>query len=473
MRQNLLVRIIFTIILLLTMILVPTAPVSAADVNLKSAAMGTDTSAVTSAAGWVDVGTAPANTANVNGSTSAGDKILVVASFHAEETVSMLGSFRIRNNAGTPILSSEFVRELSVVKANDTGIGSIVHIFTATDGTDDSFTLQHSTTAGTMTTAATIVAIPLATSEGSLPYGEFTRTDPDAVNGTTWEEVGDDISTPTTCRTGAVTLGNNAHIYVAASIETEQDGGGNDTGSWKLQYSTDSNFDSDVRELGTTMMRYLSGNGDIGLSGLVGLAQNQPSGPYYFRVMHYGEDTSVTTNKVSLVAVGLEDGSHYLQAWGKTLASDTTQSTSLEGVTGGSVTFTPDVSSSDLFMHAVFQMGATKTSLSTYDISLDGYSTQDEHRFISSATDVGAGNSAGLTSITNTEYTLSLNHSISDGAETLTTSNVSLVGFAMGYDTETPPIPEWPTYLLVGSGMVLVVVYFWFRRDRAIATNSR
>ncbi|MFC2040275.1 hypothetical protein ACFLTW_03785 [Chloroflexota bacterium] len=431
MKQSLLIRIIITFILLLTVILVPTTPVKAADVNLKSAAIGTgfhiqNANTLT----WVDVATA-----NVNTSTVADDKILVVASFDAEETKAMVGSFRIRNNAGTPITSSEFQRELTgPAKINDDGIGSIVQIFTATDGTDDSFTLQHSTTALDMTTYATIVAIPLETSAdpGLLPYAEFYGTTPDSIDvADTWEDV-DVGGGGASARTGAVTLGNTAHIYVAASIETEQDGGGVDTGTWKVQYSTTSDFTSDVRELGTPVMRHLSGNGDIGLTGLVGLAQSQPPGSYYFRVMHMGTHTSVTTNKVSLVAVGLEDGSHYLQAWEKTLASDTTQSTSLEGVTGGSVTFTPDVAVSDLFMHAQYQIGATDTSTATYDISLDGYNTQDEHRFIASSTDVGAGASVGLTSITNTAYTLGLNHAISVGTQTLTTSNVVLVGFAMG-----------------------------------------
>ncbi|MFC1945204.1 hypothetical protein ACFLWF_00455 [Chloroflexota bacterium] len=466
MKKNQLIRITITFIWLFTLVFIPTASVKAADVNLKSAAIGTGTHVQSSTGTWTDVDTA---TANVNTSTDADDKILVVASFDAKETKAMVGSFRIRDGDSANF-SSEFSRTLSVVRADDSGIGSIVQIFTA-DNANDSFTLQHRTTVASMTTSATIVAIPLETSFGPLPYGEFTGTTPDSVNSIdTWEEVGGNA------RTGAVTLGNDAHIYVAASIEGEQTSGGGDTGSWKLQYSTDSDFLSDVRELGATCTRLLSVNGDVGLTGLVGLAQSQPAGNYYFRVMHMGTATSITTNKVSLVAVGLEDGSHHLQAWEKTLASDTTKSTTLEGVTLGSVTFTPDVSSSDLFMHAQYQIGATAASLSTYDIFVDkavDYDTEDEDRYLSGSSDVGAGISIGLTSISNTGHTLTLRHAISDGAQTLTTSNMVLVGFAMGYDTETPPIPEWPTYLLVGSGMVLVVVYFWFTRRRTVARQPR
>ncbi|MFC1872261.1 hypothetical protein ACFLYV_00860 [Chloroflexota bacterium] len=479
MKKSLLIRITITLVLLLTVMLIPATPVKALDVNLKSAAIGTGTDVLDATVTWTDVvddgDGAGAATANVNTSTEAGDKILVVASFDAEETKAMVGTFRIRDNDSTSF-SSEFNRELTgPAKVNDSGIGSIVQIFTSEDG-NDIFTLQHYTTVASMTTSATIVAIPLATSEGPLPYGEVYRTTTDTVEGSSaWEEVGDDASTPTTCRTGAVTLGKAAHIYVTASIESQQSGGGTQIGSWKLQYSTD-NFSTAGIDLDVTMDRSFAGNNDKGLMGLVGLLQSQEPGSYYFRVMHMGTGTGVATNKVSLVAVGLEDGSHYLQAWKITPSSDTTSSTTLEGVTGGSVTFTPDVSSSDLFMHAQYQISADDVSTATYDILVDklvDYDTQDEHRFIASGTDTGSGVSVGLTSTSNTLHTLALRHAINDNLKTLTTSNVALVGFAMGYDTETPPIPEWPTYLLVGSGMVLVVVYFWFRRNRAIATNSR
>ncbi|MFC2040200.1 hypothetical protein ACFLTW_03375 [Chloroflexota bacterium] len=468
MNKRQLVRITITLGLLLTMILVPTAPVSAADVNLRAPAIGVGSDTETVGATWSPIATADVHLSGL----SSGDRVLVISSVSTSEPdKAMIGSFRIRNH-DTSLTSTTFMRELTDPRDVDYGLVSVIDIFTADGDDNDAYTIEHSTNNPDIISDATIVAIPLETLDGeterTLPSGEKEYASIDTVpNDTTWEEVGGD----TNCRTPNVVVEIDSHIYVAASIESQSTGGGTPTGYWRLEYSTDG-FETPI-VVGNAISRSMDGNNDLGNITLIGLIESATPNTYEFRVAHSGTTDAVQTNKVNLVAVALNDGIHHLQAWKAEASPDTTINTSLENVAGATLAFTPDVSSSDLLVHSQFNMSGTTASGSTSQhaitVSQGPYTTQEMFRFISDGSDTGSGSSVGLTSITNSSCTVNLQHAIDTG--TLTTSTPLLLAFAAGYDTETPPIPEIPTYLMVGGGMVLVVAYYLFRRRPALARN--
>jgi len=443
--------------------LLPT-PALADDVDLRAAALHTYSNTQPTAETWATIATA-----DVSGSgLSIGDKVLVIASFESTEAKQLVGSFRVRNN-NTSAESTTFQRELSAGRATDWGIGSIVHIFNALGTVNDQFILEHKTDSNEITSSGTIIAIPLVTTTSSLNYGEKYFTDGDEViGGVDWEEVGGTNG----CRTGNVTLRVMAHIFVAASIECQQGSGGTETGQWKLQYSTD-NFASDTNDLDYTVSRYTDEKNDKGLISLVGLLQSQDAGTYQFRVAHKGTSDNVITNKVSLVAVGLEDGSHYFQAWKVTAVSDTTDNTELEIVNGVSTTVTPDATSANLVVYGQYVVSgsAVAGSISTYDVSVNGYTTAEQRRYLSDQNDIGSGGSVGMTAVSHTSYTMNLRHAISTG--TLTTTNAVVVGFITGYATGTPPLPELATFILKPAGLAVIIMVFLVMNRRARVTSRR
>ncbi|MFC2056731.1 hypothetical protein ACFLTO_04080 [Chloroflexota bacterium] len=396
-----------------------------------------------------------------------GDKILVVATYEVKQTAQSTDAFhRIALHLDEESTNSgEFRRELSANKADDRGIGSIVHIFTAGSTGELTYKLQHHSSGKNIITTGTIVAVPLSTGAGTLRSEEMQVTEPVAVNATgTWLPVTGSNST-----TGIETR-MASHLYVAACIESVKPLGGDETGMWRLQYQKDG---GDWTGLGYPVSRYLS-SGDIGMISLVGLLQNQEAATYKFRLCHQSTGTNLETTVANIVSIGLEDGVGYLDTTqGYTEGPTTTSNDTLASVATTGIT--PYVTT-QMFVHAQYEMFATPEILDPeYNVSVNGskLASQVQQRYISGAGDLGSGASVGLTTdlTQNTLYTLDLNHA-SDGSNTLSTSDAYVVGIMLGYATAQPPVPEWPTIILVSVGMAAIVLYAWFRRPKTAAQSA-
>jgi hypothetical protein len=82
--------------------------------------------------------------------TPSGTNALVLAQFAIEGTVASIATYNLENTTGTSI--SSFLERRTVSSSTDKGAGGIVGLATVLSGSTD-FSLQHSTTAGTLTTS--------------------------------------------------------------------------------------------------------------------------------------------------------------------------------------------------------------------------------------------------------------------------------------------------------------------------------
>ncbi|MFC1898819.1 hypothetical protein ACFLXP_00580 [Chloroflexota bacterium] len=478
------VSLIVFIVLLIQLIL--PASVSA-DTNLKAAASGTGSGTTTSAT----FGDVTGVTATVE--ATSGDKILVVATFQIELTKGdYTGFLRLVDTANPTNLHSEtFERTLSgVAKAEDKGIGSIVHIFTATT-TDPTFSLQHSTDAvKNLVTTGTIVAVPLVTTTGQAIdnvlkeyFGTETTTSATfaTVNGTDTSSGPDD----------PLTLPFAGHIYIASSIESMMTTAGDAVGEWQLQYKLSGDT---WTNLGYPVERSMHTADEEGLVSLVGIVRELEAGNYYFRLLHRsltGSTGTVQTEKANIVAVALAvpDGD-YLDVVEAYVSGDTTISTSLEAAV--SQTDYPPLTSTNLFLHAQYSLSAPGATgdvdypffdLYVYDEDstasrLDNDGTDgslDQGRYLSDNSDKGSGSSVALSdSLTSgNHHTISLRHATESG--TTLTTDAYVVGFLLGYATGQPPIPEWPTLGLILIGLVGIAGYAWIhlrKREKKKLLNN-
>ena len=91
--------------------------------------------------------------------------------------------------------------------------------------------------------------------------------------------------------------------------------------------------------------------------------------------------------------------------------------------------------------------------------------SDDQQRFVASSNDLGSGASVGLATglVTTNTYNFSLRHA-SDGSATVTTTDAYLVGFFMDYTEPEAPVPELPTFILLGVGLAALAGYLILRR---------
>ncbi|MFC1954363.1 hypothetical protein ACFLVZ_00870 [Chloroflexota bacterium] len=449
--------------LLVTLFSFPIPAFAADDILLKTADDGSASGVETTSDVFVNTGIA----ATVN--VADAEEVLVISTFEAMEPGgSITATFQVLSTDATT--SGEFHRVVSVNKIDDKGIGSIVHIFTASGGGDKTYELQHYTSGKPLTTTGTIVAIPLSTGSSVLRSEEMQVTTPVTVNATdTWLPVTGSSST-----NGIVTR-IASHLYVVASIESDKSAAGVATGMWKLQYDKDDS--GSWTDFGYPVSRYLSSS-DIGLISLVGLLQNQDAGNYKFRLMHQGTATNVRTTKANIVSVGLEDGTGYLDATQAYTAGPTgTSSSTLNAV--ASTTVTPYVSTK-MLVHAQYEMSAAEpVTDSQYNVIVGSggseLTSQPQRRYISGSTDVGSGSSVGLTTALTAlaEYPMALNHASTGGSLSISTSDAYVVGIVLGYATSQPPVPEWPTIGLISIGFLIIGVYLLFKKRRSLIVTNQ
>jgi len=371
------------------------------------------------------------------------DYVLLLSSFELQMISPGIenreASLRIVDNANPGTINSgSFKRSLSAAKATDYGIGSIVHIFdvSASSG-NKTYELQHafSTTARTLTTSGTLVAISLSTA--TIDLNNANQSVSSAVTmGGTWSVVtGTETSVLTTTASGG--------FYVSASVESlTTTFNTSSTAEWKLQYKKGAA--GTWTDLSNSVQRSMSNTSDKGLISLVGyLPDNSSAGDYYFRIAHkrISATSTIQTTAANIVAVSLASASGVFPIYNASgTGLTTTSSTMTNAVTS---TFTPDINT-DVFIHSQYEITANAlTNSPKYDLYVDNsiLDGADQRRYVSSSSDIGSGASVSLAEnlIADTEYQVSLRHA-SASSNTLTTNNVLLTGFALTLNSGPLPV---------------------------------
>lgn len=380
--------------------------------------------------------------ASVTIDVSSINNLLFVATFELEMTSvgndNRQASIRISDNADAEnINSSVFIRGLSASKSTDFGIGSIVYIFdvSALSGSR-TYNLEHSfsTTARTLTTDGTIVAVSLTDGATDLQNSLKQLAAPVSMTDT-WSGI-------TGTETDVITTTVNGGFYVAASVESLTTSYNTaSVAEWKLQYKKGAG--GTWTDLSPTVERSMSNTTDKGLISLVGfLPDASTAGDYYFRIAHIrtSATSTIQTTMANVVAVALGISAGSYPVFSKETTGVTTTSGTMVNAT--STTVTPDINT-DLFIHAQYGMtGDAEISSPTYDLFVDNsiFDGNDQQRYISSSSDKGAGASVGIAQnlLSETTYTVSLRHA-SDGTNTTTTNDILLTGF--GLRVNSGPLP--------------------------------
>lgn len=375
----------------------------------------------------------------------AGD-VLVVSTFTTDgnNQTQDNGAWRLANGSN---YSLERTRYLS--NNSDRGLASMVHVFSGLSGGNNTISLQHKVTAGTLITkGVNMVAIPLVTTGNDILNHSL-------------GQLGSTVSTASTSFTDtglgtSVTVDRSSDnaIMMAASFGT-QSGGTAALGEWKLQYKKAT--DGTWTDAGRAVRRYLSGSQDRGAVTLTWLADGLESGSYETRLLHRSTDgNQISTLSGSLASIALSytnaAGGGYFPSFAVASAGSAhAGNNDPEPILGASATLNLD-EAADIFSMMSYdayaqtganQVGSWNVSL-TNDLGQIVQSSQESERlFSTSVTDVGAGGAAALfTNVTAGSYSVEGMHD--DVTAHIVTTDVNLVGFS------TVAIPEPSALFLLG-----------------------
>lgn len=337
------------------------------------------------------------------------------------------------------------------------GIGTLVHIFDVSLLTGDkTFIIEHSNNGGTgvnrnVYSSIQLTAVALTTELNSKELSNSVkRLDADVTTtSATYAAVAG-------LTTDAITLPINGDIFVLASINGKADGSA--VAEYKLQSSDDGG--STWSDLGKLVKRSMINTWDDGIVSLIGLLQGQTADTdFMIRVAHKRESGSatITTHFSNLIAIALAHSGATFNAFsnsvGATGVDITGVSTSPTDVLTTNITTESNISGvgPKLFVSSQYLVNSTNLDASASPDQRmrasnqlyinDGTTTTkaDEYfRYIPSDGTFGSGGFIGLTgSLTeNTAYTVGMEHSVdyvsnpdATEDETLTTSNVILMGF--------------------------------------------
>ncbi len=392
----------------------------------------------------IDAGTyidVASTTLSIGSSASDVTSVMVIATFEVRMANSLTQNheaiFRLAD-ATNSIYSGTINRTLDGNKDGDVGIGSLVYIFDMSSYTGDiTFKLQHTTDNSSYdnTTSGTIVAIALGTTSSKIQLNNDMKAISTgvAIPSNSYQPVTD-------LTTDAIFLPVSGEIFVAASVNNDRTSGSAQTGYWKFQMRQ--GLSGTWTDIGNEISRTFNNNNDYGIVSLGLMVTDLARDNYYFRLAHKGSLASPTleTSNTTLIAVAMayEDptlGGRSFPAFSTTVASATTTSASLTPALSQDGT---PASNTDMFFYSQFNMSASAAlDAPTFDMyltNLDGapltYSSRDQQRRLSSDADVGSGACVGLAEnlVAGTNYRASVRHQ-SDGAITLTTSNIILSGF--------------------------------------------
>jgi hypothetical protein len=252
---------------------------------------------------WADVtdnGAAFSVSGTIPGSLGTGN-VLVMASFSANTATAVTDTAQWRLSDGTNT-SNVILRTLSS-NTNDQGIATVTWLFTGVTGTQ-TYHLQHKTLLGNgvRTHHATLVALPLAVSDGGTDLalnagsdntGTYEYASASATGENVEKAAGVDLS-------AAVSLPRAGRVFVAASLNCRPAAGASlHVGEWDLQ------VDGVTISVARRTMQAAGGN-DRGAVTLYGLAEGLAAGTHNATVVvkSVSGQTIVTLNAV-VVAVAL------------------------------------------------------------------------------------------------------------------------------------------------------------------------
>ena len=358
--------------------------------------------------------------------------VMVTTSFETRKAAGILGrrvSFKLTSSAAGS--SGVIVRDLGGAAYEARGLGTMVHVFdvSALSG-PVIFELEHATgTVGEATiTKASLNAISLTTAilKEDLPYSMKHVTA--VTNATTVTS----SSIPGTT-TDVIPLYHMGDVFVTASLNADKITTDLGAGSWELQYRMGNS--STWFSLGTSISRTMLNNSGKGIISLVALLEDADKGNYYFRIAHRKESlsTTITSENVTLVAVGLTQKRGFFNGYQQTGETIETYSTAKEPAV--SFDFRPYLDC-EFYMHAQFMVTASDVAdAPVFDLTMsDGlYDGMDHERFVVSATDVGSGGITGLAQglVGQNIYTAGLRHATPDAGVTLYTGNIVLCGIEL------------------------------------------
>lgn len=439
-RRSLLTRLVGGCLLALLVILMLPQDASAGcdDQTLGAVVTAIDTS--TASTSFVNAGSVA-----IDRTGTSATKVLVIASFETKNEASskQAGVYRLLSSYDSQA-SLELSRQTS--SANDYGIGSVVNIFDAPAEQITTFYLQHrNSTANTLNTAGTLVAIPLTTSAGgySLTYGIVKRTASYSYSSDTYAVIPD--------TTVEMTLAARSDVYLVSSLNNAYGSGGtNRTGEWRFlrRTKTGESTWSEWYEVGSPAQRNLADSSDLGIANLTAIAEAVPAGVHQFAVAVRVVDGGLTvdTSNVTLVAVALSfdaDGSPASFPTFQATGEHTTTSQALVNALSHGLTLGD---AGLVFLGAQYNVLTTDSGSPTgaYDLTLGSYDSTDQRRFISGSSDLGSGASVGLASVAAGSYTAALRHRSLDG-KSVTLYNGILVGIQLN------SVCGVPTSVLMGS----------------------
>lgn len=379
---------------------------------------------------WVDV-------ASINFSTlNEAKKVMVIANFETDVTSGnsdLDTKYRLTDGSN---ISAEITRHVVANTYDDSGLGAVVHTFSYNSPgiSTGTFTLQHlRVEAGNnkeFSSKANMVAIVIDDLDNNLPNSLKTTGDVTTAS-TSYTQV-------TGSATDAITLTQTGGVYISSAFSTF--GNFDITGSWVVRSSTDGTNFTEIAE--SELSR--TNTKDVGAATFTWLLENQPAGTYYYDVAHKTSAGILTTQNLTLIAVGLVndlDGNIFPTFKSSGVSNSTTSSSA---VTASSINaLASKTAANSLFTHATFSMTAPNTIVAPeFSIGVTN-STFNPISFIRyiPAGKTGRGGLVGLATdiALNTTPEISLNHQ-SDGTNSLTTSNINLVGFYLGSTAPSPTL---------------------------------
>ncbi|MCF8327552.1 MAG: hypothetical protein K9I29_04600, partial [Bacteroidales bacterium] len=385
------------------------------------------------------------------------DAILVYATF-SSHIVFQSNTFReaiyqiTEDGVATTATSGVIERAYQSNNANDYGIGSLSHIFTAASDGTTAINLSHKTgTSGKdVTSDANLVAINI----GNQPYDNINQTTSTSTSSSSFVEV---------ATTNIISPTDAGGFLIIGALEVSGDAGV--SAEWKIQYTNDGG--SSWNDIGNSKSRSISASQDIGIVNLMAsLPDNTSAGSYQFRVVHKADGTNtINTDKCYLTVVSLADanssGYYYpIATTNSSSGATTTNTTTFQEVLSGSI-FPTTSTSMDVLMASYYNMsGSDQINEPQFDLEMvnesGGSNPTQVHlaqtRFISDDSDVGSGASVGLAKALSgsDDYSIKLKHKSDDsdgsGTNELTTYNVGLK--ALGLTSTNAAAGTFPVELL-------------------------
>ncbi len=365
-------------------------------------------------------------------SVTAGDKVMLIASFTCQSTQSGVVkrdiTYRITDGTNN---SNEIVRVLQGESGGDKGIGTLVYIFTVSTTETKTYSLQHKiSNAKNSQTDATIVAMKLTTS-GDYSLNNDFKAITTGVTTTSASYVA------VTGTDGMVDLPVTGGLYIAASVNCYKTSGtGDNAGEWTLQYKQGAS--GSWTNTGNAVQRTMNSNDDEGIVSLVALLENKPKGTYYFRLAHRvssGIAFDLVTSNTSVAGLALSYihstlGGRDFETFLDEPSDQTNATTSWE--TESTNTFT--AAGAQAFLHTQFGLTASAASNApAFQYSSSASITDNiQLRAISGTEDSGAGGMVGLmTGMTaSSSYTANF-QSQSTSSVTLTIKDIIFAGFQL------------------------------------------